>query len=107
MVVGYNDRFVKVIDLKAENVIATYKPQRNVEEFTTDIDAHSDNTNFVAGFTDGVVLVGSSWSSKVCNYTFLEQILSPLEKISEKTRNVLVLTFFRRDINQNCWYTRT
>lgn len=68
MVVGYNDRFVKVIDLKAENVIATYKPLREMEEFTTDIDVHSDNTNFVAGFTDGGVLVGSSWSSKVSGY---------------------------------------
>lgn len=65
MVVGYNDRYVKVIDLKAENVIATYRPPRDMDEFTTDIDVHSDNTNFVAGFTDGVVLVGSSWSSKV------------------------------------------
>ncbi len=65
MVVGYNDRSVKVFDLKAESVIANYKPQAELEESTTDIDVLNDNTNFVAGFTDGMVLVGSSWSSKV------------------------------------------
>lgn len=65
MVVGYNDRSVKVYDLKAENIIASYKPQAELEESATDIDVLTDNTNFVAGFTDGVVLVGSSWSSKV------------------------------------------
>ncbi|XKL68351.1 hypothetical protein PGB90_003842 [Kerria lacca] len=64
MVVGYNDRSVKVYDLKAENIIASYKPQAELEESATDIDVLTDNTNFVAGFTDGVVLVGSSWSSK-------------------------------------------
>lgn len=65
MVVGYNDRSIKVFDLKTENVIATYKPQADIEQSTTDIDVLTDNTNFVAGFTDGMVLVGSSWSSKV------------------------------------------
>lgn len=69
--VGYNDRSVKVFDLKSETVIANYKPQAELEESTTDIDVLVDNTNFVAGFTDGVVLVGSSWSSKVIFYFLL------------------------------------
>lgn len=65
MVVGYNDHSVKVFDLKNENVIASYRPPVEMEEAATDIDVLADNTNFAAGFTDGVVLIGSSWSSKV------------------------------------------
>lgn len=65
MVVGYNDRSVKIFDLKDESTIAHYKPTTDSNECTTDIDVLYDNTNFVTGFTDGTVLVGSSWSSKV------------------------------------------
>lgn len=65
LVVGYNNRSIRVFDLKAETVIAHYKPQAEIEESATDVDVLADNTNFVAGFTDGVVLVGSTWSSKV------------------------------------------
>ncbi|XP_065202886.1 angio-associated migratory cell protein [Planococcus citri] len=64
LVVGYTNRSIRVFDLKAETVIAHYKPQAEIEESATDIDVLADNTNFVAGFTDGVVLVGSTWSSK-------------------------------------------